>query len=140
MKKGFSLLELLVALAVFGLLSAAILGGLLGVFQVNRGASLEARAVVVAKDYLERARRESTYNNALRLPPLGQTAGFSVALAAAGRLDPTQPLSFAPCAGDPSSGYTCTVACSPGPCRLVAVRLTLEGGGRTYTFYREWPL
>ncbi|RTI33958.1 prepilin-type N-terminal cleavage/methylation domain-containing protein, partial [Thermus scotoductus] len=69
MRKGFSLLELLVALAVFGFLSVAILGGLLGVFRVNRSAGLEARAVAVAKDYLERARREGTYSNpTLTLP------------------------------------------------------------------------
>jgi len=142
-RKGFSLLELLVALAVFGFLSVAILGGLLGVFRVNRSAGLEARAVAVAKDYLERARREGTYSNpTLTLPSFSQTAGFSVDLQAAGRLDPGQPLSFAPCSGNPTSGYTCTVTClqgtSPASCRLVAVKLTLSGGGKAYTFYREW--
>ena len=143
MKKGFSLVELLVALAIFGLLSAAILSGLLGVFRVNRSAGLETRAVVVAKDYLERARRESTYNGTtLTLPALGQTGGFSVTVRAAGRMDPGAPLAFTTCSGNPSTGYSCAVSCqqgtSPTACRLVAVELTLQGGGKTYTFYREW--
>lgn len=143
MRKGFSLVELLVALAIFGLLSAAILSGLLGVFQVNRGASLEARAVVVAKDYLERARREGAYDGTtLTLPALSQMGGFSVTVRAAGRMDPGGSLAFTSCSGSPTAGYSCAVSCSQGTsttaCRLVAVELTLAGGGKTYTFYREW--
>ncbi|MGC8967487.1 MAG: prepilin-type N-terminal cleavage/methylation domain-containing protein [Thermus sp.] len=141
MRKGFSLLELLVALAVFGLLSAAILASLLGVFRVNRSAGLEARAVVVAKDYLERVRRESTYNGTtLTLPAMSQTGGFSPTLRAAGRtnVDPNQTLNFVSCSGSPSTGYTCPVSCRNGPCPLVAVELTLKSGSKTYTFYREW--
>ena len=146
MKKGFSLVELLVALAVFGLLAAAILSGLLGIFRVNRSAGAEARAVVVAKDYLERARREGTYSGTtlptLRLPPFTRTGGFNVAVRAGGRLTPSQPVSLTNCTGSPTTGYTCSVSCAQGAftvaCSLLAVELTLEGSGRTYTFYREW--
>ena len=143
MKKGFSLVELLVALAVFGLLAAAILSGLLGIFRVNRSAGAEARAVVVAKDYLERARRAGTYSGTtLRLPPFTQTGGFKVKVRAGGRLTPSQPVSLRDCTGSPTTGYTCSVGCAQGAstvaCSLLAVELTLEGSGRTYTFYREW--
>jgi prepilin-type N-terminal cleavage/methylation domain-containing protein len=142
-KKGFSLVELLVALAIFGLLAAAILSGLLGIFRVNRSAGAEARAVVVAKDYLERARRAGTYSGTtLRLPSFTQTGGFNVAVRAGGRLTPSQPVSLEDCTGDPTTGYTCSVGCAQGAstaaCSLLAVELTLEGSGRTYTFYREW--
>jgi len=142
-KKGFSLVELLVALAIFGLLAAAILSGLLGIFRVNRSAGTEARAVVVAKDYLERARREGTYSGTtLRLPSFTQTGGFKVAVRAGGRLSPSQSVSLTNCTGSPTTGYTCSVSCAQGAstvaCSLLAVELTLEGSGRTYTFYREW--
>jgi len=142
-KKGFSLVELLVALAIFGLLAAAILSGLLGIFRVNRSAGAEARAVVVAKDYLERARREGTYSGTtLRLPSFTQTGGFEVKVRAGGRLTPSQPVSLEDCTGNPTTGYTCSVSCAQGAstvaCSLLAVELTLEGSGRTYTFYREW--
>ena len=145
MKRGFSLVELLVALAVFGLLAAAILSGLLGIFRVNRSAGAEARAVVVAKDYLERARREGTYSGTtltLSLPSFTQTGGFNVAVRAGGRLTPFQSVNLANCTGNPTSGYTCSVGCAQGAstvaCSLLAVELTLQGSGRTYTFYREW--
>jgi prepilin-type N-terminal cleavage/methylation domain-containing protein len=142
-KKGFSLVELLVALAIFGLLAAAILSGLLGIFRVNRSAGTEARAVVVAKDYLERARRAGTYSGTtLRLPSFTQTGGFKVKVRAGGRLTPSQPVSLTNCTGNPTTGYTCSVSCAQGAstvaCSLLAVELTLEGSGRTYTFYREW--
>ncbi|WP_448377790.1 PulJ/GspJ family protein [Fervidobacterium sp.] len=143
MKKGFSLVELLVALAIFGLLAAAILSGLLGVFRVNRSASAEARAVVVAKDYLERARREAGYSgSALTLPGFTQTGGFNVTVRAGGRANPSEPASLTPCEENPTTGYTCSVSCaqggSGGVCSLFLVELTLEKGGKTYTFYREW--
>jgi prepilin-type N-terminal cleavage/methylation domain-containing protein len=104
-KKGFSLVELLVALAIFGLLTAAILSGLLGTFRVNRSAGTEARAVVVAKDYLERARREGTYSGTtLSLPSFTQTGGFNVAVRAGGRLTPSQPVSLRELHGEPHHG------------------------------------
>jgi prepilin-type N-terminal cleavage/methylation domain-containing protein len=142
-KKGFSLVELLVALAIFGLLAAAILSGLLGIFRVNRSAGAEARAVVVAKDYLERARKKGDYSGpTLSLPPFTQTGGFKVAVRAGGRLTPSQSASLEDCTGDPTTGYTCSVSCAQGAstvaCSLLAVELTLQGSGRTYTFYREW--
>jgi prepilin-type N-terminal cleavage/methylation domain-containing protein len=142
-KKGFSLVELLVALAIFGLLAAAILSGLLGIFRVHRSAGAEARAVVVAKDYLERARRAGTYSGTtLSLPSFTQTGGFNVAVRAGGRLTPSQSVNLDNCTGNPTSGYTCSVGCADGAstvaCSLLAVELTLEGSGRTYTFYREW--
>ena len=141
MRKGFSLVELLVALAIFGLLAAAILSGLLGVFRVNRSANTEARAVVVAKDYLERARREATYSGTtLSLPRFTQTGGFSVAVRAGGRLTPSESVSLAACARENGNKYRCEVPClqNQPPCSLFTVELTLEGNGRTYTFYREW--
>lgn len=141
MRKGFSLVEILVALAVFGLVSGVVLSSLLGLFRINRSASLEGQAAVVAKDLMERAVRESTYSaNTLRVPLPSQTQGFSVALEAAGRMAPSGSLSFGTCSRD-NTGFSCTVACNQGnstPCRLVALKLTLTGSGKSYAFYREW--
>ncbi|APD08701.1 MULTISPECIES: type IV pilus modification PilV family protein [Thermus] len=138
MKKGFSLLEILVALAIFGLLSGLVLSSLLGLFRINRSGNLEARAVVVAKDFLERAVKEGTYaNNTLTLPKPSQTGGFTWQVAAAGRPNVNQSLSFQTCAAT-TSAYTCNVSCSGSACALVAVRLTLTAGGKSYVFYREW--
>jgi len=58
-RKGYSLVELLVALIVFSLLSSALLSELLGSLQANQLGGQEARALAVAKNYFERARREN---------------------------------------------------------------------------------
>lgn len=146
MKKGFSLVEILVALAIFGLLSGIVLSSLLGLFRVNQSAGLEARAMVVAKDFLERAVKESSYTASgtsyvLNVPKPAQTQGFSVSLKAAGRMDTSAALTFSSCTGAGST-YTCTVTCNqnntPVACRLVALEVQLKDRGRTFTFYREW--
>lgn len=146
MKKGFSLIEILVALAIFGLLSGLVLSSLLGLFRTNRAASNEARAVTVAKNYLEIATRQATYSASgnsylLTLPAPTQTAGFQVTLEAGGRLasSRTAPLSSCTLA---NNSYTCSVSCSKNgstvKCGLVTVKLTLSSGSKSYTFYREW--
>lgn len=142
MKKGFTLLELLLALLVFGLVSSALLSGLLGVYRANRLGGQEARALAVAKDYLERVRQESAYSGAtLSLPALGDPRGFAVAVRAGGRLAPQDPVALAPCSGSPQTGYACSVSClragSPTPCALVAVELRLSADGRSYLFLQE---
>lgn len=151
MKKGFSLVEILVALAIFGLLSGIVLSSLLGLFRANRATGSEARAVVVAKNYLEQAVKETTYTASgssyiLSLPAATQTAGFQVNVEAGGRLPTDTSVTLTPCSLS-NNTYTCTVNCiqtqSNGTtitvkCPLVIVRLTLSGSGKTYTFYREW--
>jgi len=151
MKKGFSLVEILVALAIFGLLSGIVLSSLLGLFRANRATGSEARAVVVAKNYLEQAVKEATYTASgssytLSLPAATQTAGFQVKVEAGGRLPTDTSVTLTLCSLS-NNTYTCTVNCiqiqSDGTtitvkCPLVIVRLTLSGSGKTYTFYREW--
>jgi prepilin-type N-terminal cleavage/methylation domain-containing protein len=143
MRKGYSLVELLVALAVFGLVSSALLSGLLGTLQANQLGGQEARALAVAKNYFERARRESRYDGAtLSLPAVGDPRGFAVAVRAGGRLDPRDQVSMAPCSGSPGAGYTCALSCqragTPTACALVAVEVRLSASGKDYLFLREW--
>ena len=142
-KRGFSLIEILVALALFGLLSALTFSSLLGLFRTNRLSNLEAEAALVAKGYLEQAVRNATYspaNGTLQLPSLNVSRGFQVSLAAGGRL-PGNDVSLSSCTQNPS-GWSCTVSCQKNgtsvPCPLVTVQLTLTRGGRTQVFYREW--
>jgi prepilin-type N-terminal cleavage/methylation domain-containing protein len=142
-RKGYSLIELLVALAVFSLVSSALLLGLLGTLQANRLGGQEARALAVAKNYFEQARRESRYDGrALTLPALGDPRGFAVAVRAGGRLDPQGQVSMTPCSGSPGTGYTCALSCQragqPTACALVAVEVRLSASGKDYLFLREW--
>ncbi len=146
MKKGFSLIEILVALAIFGLLSGIVLSSLLGLFRINRSAALEAQAVVVAKDFFERAVKESSYtpsgtSHVLSVPKPAQTQGFTLSLRAGGRMDPAASLTFAACSAG-SQTFTCNVSCSqnatPVACRLVALEVQLAARGKAFTFYREW--
>jgi len=142
MKRGFTLVELLVALAILGLVSALALSSLLSLFGVNRKTALEAQATLVAKDFFERAVRESTYTSSggsyvLSVPAPTQRAGFAFRLRAGGRMGPNGSLTLTPCAQS-GNRLLCSVACGGGACRFVALELTLEGGGRTYAFYREW--
>jgi len=142
-RKGFSLVELLVAFAVFGLVSSALLSGLLSIFRANQLGGQEARALAVAKNYFERARREGRYDGAtLSLPALGDPRGFTVAVRAGGRLDPQDQVSMTPCSGSPGTGYTCALSCQrtgrPTACTLVAVEVRLSAGGKDYLFLREW--
>lgn len=146
MKKGFSLIEILVALAIFGLLSGLVLSSLLGLFRTNRAASNEAGAVTVAKNYLEIAIKEAAYVLSgnyyiLTLPAPTQTAGFQTNLEAGGRLPNSTSVTLNPCSLA-NYTYTCAVSCMQNqttvPCPLVTLKLTLSTAGKTYTFYREW--
>lgn len=146
MRKGFSLIEILVALAIFGILSGLVLNSLLGLFRVNRATSSEARAVTVAKNYLEMATKEATYTASgnsyvLSLPAPTQAAGFEVKLAAGGRLPGSDSVALTECTLG-TSAYSCTVNCTQNgatvKCSLVTIKLTLTGGGKAYNFYREW--
>jgi prepilin-type N-terminal cleavage/methylation domain-containing protein len=142
-RKGYSLIELLVALAVFGLVSSALLSGFLGVFRANQLGGQEARALAVAKNYFERAQRESSYNGTtLTLPALGDPRGFAVAVQAGGRLDPQDQVAMTSCSESPGTGYTCTLSCrragSPTACALVTVEVRLSANGKDYIFLREW--
>lgn len=106
MKRGFSLIEILVALALFGLLSALTFSSLLGLFRTNRLSNLEAEAALVAKGYLEQAVRNATYspaNGTLQLPSLNDSRGFQVSLAAGGRL-PGNDVSLSSCTQNPRGG------------------------------------
>jgi prepilin-type N-terminal cleavage/methylation domain-containing protein len=142
-RKGYSLIELLVALAVFGLVSSVLLSGLLGTLRANQLGGQEARALTVAKSYFERARREGRYDGAtLALPALGDPRGFAVAVRAGGRLTPQDQASMTPCSGSPGTGYTCALSCQragqPTACALVAVEVRLSASGKDYLFLREW--
>ncbi|WP_243027176.1 PulJ/GspJ family protein [Thermus albus] len=146
MKKGFSLVEILVAVAIFGLISGLVLSSFLGIFRVNRATSAEGRAVTVAKDFFERATRNAVYSasgNAyvLTVPAPSQTAGFAVTLEAGGRFPKDSSITLSPCT-QVDSTFTCTVNCTQGNqtvrCTLVTLKLTLSGGNKAYTFFREW--
>lgn len=143
MRKGFSIIEILVALAVFGLISSALLTGLLGTLQVNKKGALEARALTVAKGYLEKARWETAYSGStLALPAVGDPQGFTLQVSGGGRSDPAAPLTLSPCSGAPGVGYTCSASClkngTPQRCPLVAVEVRLSAGGRSFVFDKEW--
>ncbi len=133
MRKGLTLIELLVALALFGALSLALVGALLTAFRTNQASGLEARATALAKAYLERVPREANYDReTLSLPPLALPQGFQGEVAAGGRMGLGEALGFSPCPGE------CQVACGGRPCRFIAVRLTLRQGERAWEFFREW--
>ncbi len=139
MRKGFSLVEILVALALFGLLSGFALHALLGSFRIHQSSRLEGTAALVAKAYLERALAEARYEPStglLTLPAL-QAEGFAARLEAGGRSSTQETPSLSPCQAG-QTGFTCSATCNGGGCRLILVRLTLSDRGRSFTFQREF--
>jgi prepilin-type N-terminal cleavage/methylation domain-containing protein len=53
MKRGFTLIEILVVLVSIGLLSVAVLSALPSIFQANRSSTYDQQVILAAKTYLE---------------------------------------------------------------------------------------
>lgn len=139
MKRGLTLVELLVALAILGVATSFIASSLVGLFRTQSRASLEARAAGIAKAYLERLPLEASYNKTTRtltLPALN-AGGFTASVKVAGRLA-GESQTFTNCIPGSSCALSCTQGNNTVACRLVAVELTLTQSGRSFVFYREW--